>query len=45
MIKNHIKPIGKGMKTIGYIYAVIMKVFDKSLAVDEALEMIRKILM
>lgn len=32
------------MKTIGYIYAVIMKVFDKSLAVDEALEMIRKIL-
>lgn len=33
------------MKKIGYIYAVIMKVFDKSLAVDEALEMIRKILM
>ena len=33
------------MKTIGYIYAVIMKVFDKSLAVDEALEMMRKILM
>lgn len=32
------------MKTLGYIYAVIMKVFDKSLAVDEALEMIRKIL-
>ena len=32
------------MKTIGYIYAVLMKVFDKSLAVDEALEMIRKIL-
>ena len=33
------------MKTIGYIYAVIMKVFDKSLAIDEALEMIRRILM
>lgn len=33
------------MKTIGYIYAVIMKVFDKSLAVDEALKMIRRILM
>ena len=33
------------MKEIGYIYAVIMKVFDKSLAVDEALEMIRRILM
>lgn len=33
------------MKKIGYIYAVIMKVFDKSLAIDEALEMIRKALM
>ena len=33
------------MKEIGYIYAVLMKVFDKSLAIDEALEMIRKILM
>lgn len=33
------------MKEIGYIYAVLMKVFDKSLAVDEALEMIRRILM
>lgn len=33
------------MKTIGYIYTVILKVFDKSLAVDEALDLIRKILM
>lgn len=33
------------MKEIGYIYAVLMKVFDKSLAIDEALEMIRRILM
>lgn len=33
------------MKTIGYIYTIITKVFDKSLAIDEALEMIRKILM
>jgi len=33
------------MKTIGYIYAIITKVFEKSLAVDEAIEMIRKILM
>jgi hypothetical protein len=33
------------MKTIGYIYAAIMKVFDGTLTVDEALEMIRKILM
>lgn len=33
------------MKEIGYIYAVLMRVFDKSLAIDEALEMIRKILM
>jgi hypothetical protein len=33
------------VKEIGYIYAVLMKVFDKSLAIDEALEMIRRILM
>lgn len=33
------------MKEIGYIYAVLMKVFDKSLAIDKALEMIRRILM
>lgn len=33
------------MKEIGYIYAVLMKVFDKSLAIDEALKMIRRILM
>ena len=32
------------MKTIGYIYAVIMKVFDKRLAVDAAPDMIRKLL-
>ena len=44
-----IKTIGntvsdKNLKTFGYIYTVIMKVLEKSLAVDEALEMIRKIL-
>jgi hypothetical protein len=33
------------MKTIGYIYAAIMKVFDKTLSAEEAIELIRKILM
>ena len=32
------------METIGYIYAVVRKVMEKALPVDEALEMIRKVL-
>ena len=31
------------MKTIGYIFAVLMKVYEKSLTVEEALELIREI--
>lgn len=31
------------VKTIGYIYAVILKVYEKSLTVEEAIEMIREI--
>ena len=29
------------MKTIGYIYGIIIRVFEKSLTVDQALELIR----
>ena len=32
------------MKTIASIYAVILKVFEKSLTVEDAIEMIRKII-
>lgn len=32
------------MKIIGYIYAVILKVYEKSLTVEEAVEMIREII-
>lgn len=31
------------METIGYIYAVLLKVYEKSLTVEEALELIREI--
>lgn len=32
------------METIGYIYAVMLKVYEKSLTVEEALELIREII-
>ena len=32
------------MKTPGYIYGVILRVMEKSLTVEEALEMIRQVL-
>lgn len=32
------------MKTLGYIYGVILRVMEGSLTVDEALEMIRAVL-
>ena len=32
------------METIGYIYAIVRRVLEKSLPVEEALEMIRKAL-
>jgi hypothetical protein len=32
------------MKTLGYIYGVILRVMEKSLTVEEALEMIRQVL-
>ncbi len=32
------------VKTIGYIFAVLMKVYEKSLTVEEAVEMIREII-
>lgn len=32
------------MKTLGYIYGVILRVMEKSLTVEEALEMIRQAL-
>ena len=38
------KKTGEDMETIGYIYAVVRKVMEKALPVDEALEMIRKVL-
>lgn len=31
------------MKTIGYIFEVLMKVYEKSLTVEEALELIREV--
>ena len=35
---------GEDMETIGYIYAVVRKVMEKALPVEDALEMIRKVL-
>ena len=32
------------MQTLGYIYGVILRVMEKSLTVEEALEMIRQVL-
>ena len=31
------------VKTIGYIFAVLMKVYEKNLTVEEAIELIREI--
>ena len=32
------------MKTLGYIYGIIMRVFEKTLTVEEALQLIKEVL-
>lgn len=33
------------MKTLGYIYGILLRVFNHSLTADEAVELIRKVFM
>jgi len=40
-----IKKIGENdMKTLGYIYGIILRVFEKTLSVEEALMLIKDVL-